>query len=92
MLSGLENPLHLAILLLVVLMIFGAKRLPEVGRSLGTGIRGFRESVTGEQTHSQASETRATLGSGAQAGDSDSGQSSTQSADAAGSQSSHTSS
>ena len=45
---GLENPLHLAILLLIVLLIFGAKRLPEMGRSLGAGMRGFKESITGE--------------------------------------------
>jgi sec-independent protein translocase protein TatA len=89
MLSGLENPLHLAILLLVVLMIFGAKRLPEVGRSLGTGIRGFRESVSGEQTNSQTSESRA-LGSGTQATDTGSGQTSTQNAEASGSHSAQT--
>jgi sec-independent protein translocase protein TatA len=46
---GLDNPLHIAILLLVVLLLFGAKRLPEMGRSLGTGLRNFKESVTGEQ-------------------------------------------
>lgn len=46
---GLENPLHIAILLLVVLMFFGAKRLPEMGRSLGSALRGFKESVTGEE-------------------------------------------
>ncbi len=44
---GLDNPLHIAILLLVLLMIFGAKRLPEMGRSLGAGMRGFKESITG---------------------------------------------
>jgi sec-independent protein translocase protein TatA len=47
MLSGLENPLHLLILLLLVLLLFGARRLPEIGRSLGTGMREFKESVTG---------------------------------------------
>lgn len=46
---GLENPLHIALILLVVLMVFGAKRLPELGRSLGSGMRGFKESITGEQ-------------------------------------------
>ena len=46
---GLDNPLHIAIVLLVVLLLFGAKRLPEMGRSLGTGLRNFKESVTGEQ-------------------------------------------
>lgn len=47
---GLDNPLHIAILLLIVLLLFGAKRLPEMGRSLGSGLRNFKESVTGEQS------------------------------------------
>jgi sec-independent protein translocase protein TatA len=34
-------------LLLVALLLFGAKRLPEIGRSLGTGMREFKDSVTG---------------------------------------------
>ena len=45
---GLDNPIHLAFLLVIVLLIFGAKRLPEIGRSLGSGLRGFKESITGE--------------------------------------------
>jgi sec-independent protein translocase protein TatA len=45
---GLDNPLHLAFLALILLLVFGAKRLPEMGRSLGAGMRGFRESVSGE--------------------------------------------
>jgi sec-independent protein translocase protein TatA len=46
---GLENPLHILILLVVVLLVFGAKRLPEMGHSLGAGLRGFKESLTGER-------------------------------------------
>lgn len=46
---GLDNPLHIAVVLLVVLLVFGAKRLPEMGRSLGSGLRGFKESINGEQ-------------------------------------------
>jgi sec-independent protein translocase protein TatA len=42
---GLDNPLHLAIVLLIVLLLFGAKRLPELGRSLGTGLREFKDSI-----------------------------------------------
>jgi sec-independent protein translocase protein TatA len=38
---------ELLILLLVVLIFFGPKRLPEMGRSLGRGLREFKESVTG---------------------------------------------
>jgi sec-independent protein translocase protein TatA len=45
---GLENPLHLAIIALVIVLLFGAKRLPELGRSLGSGIREFKGSITGE--------------------------------------------
>ena len=53
---GLENPLHIAMLLVVVLLLFGAKRLPEIGRSLGSGLRGFKESVTGEQHETRPDE------------------------------------
>lgn len=45
---GLENPLHIAILLMVILLVFGAKRLPEMGRSLGHGMRGFKEAISGD--------------------------------------------
>jgi sec-independent protein translocase protein TatA len=45
---GLDNPLHLVFLLVIVLLIFGAKRLPDIGRSLGSGLRSFKESVSGE--------------------------------------------
>ena len=45
---GLENPIHLAFLLMVLLLLFGAKRLPEMGRSLGSGMRGFKDALTGE--------------------------------------------
>jgi sec-independent protein translocase protein TatA len=38
---------ELMILLIVLLLIFGAKRLPEMGRSLGKGMREFKDSVTG---------------------------------------------
>jgi sec-independent protein translocase protein TatA len=50
---GLDNPLHIAFLVVVLLLVFGAKRLPEIGRSLGSGMREFKTSVTGEMNHSQ---------------------------------------
>jgi sec-independent protein translocase protein TatA len=43
---GLDNPLHIAFLLVVLLMVFGAKRLPEMGKSLGHGLRGFKDAVS----------------------------------------------
>jgi sec-independent protein translocase protein TatA len=48
---GLDNPLHIAFLLILLLLVFGAKRLPEMGRSLGSGMRGFRDSLSGEHEH-----------------------------------------
>ena len=44
---GLDNPLHIALVLIVVLMVFGAKRLPEMGKSMGQGLRGFKDSLQG---------------------------------------------
>ncbi len=46
---GLDNPLHIAFLLILLLLVFGAKRLPEMGRSLGSGLRGFKDSLSGEE-------------------------------------------
>jgi sec-independent protein translocase protein TatA len=45
---GLDNPLHIAFLLIVLLLVFGAKRLPEIGRSVGTGMREFKDSISGD--------------------------------------------
>jgi len=49
MLSGFENPFHLLIVGVVVLMLFGAKRLPEMGRALGSGMREFKDGVLGRE-------------------------------------------
>jgi sec-independent protein translocase protein TatA len=43
---GLGNPSHLAVIALVVLLLFGTRRLPDIGRSLGTGLRQFKQSLT----------------------------------------------
>jgi sec-independent protein translocase protein TatA len=49
--TGWTSPTHIILLLLIALLLFGAKRLPEIGRSLGTGMREFKDSVTGNNTH-----------------------------------------
>jgi sec-independent protein translocase protein TatA len=56
---GLDNPLHILALLLIVLLVFGARRLPEIGRSLGTGLREFKQSVTGDHPQQQQTLTAA---------------------------------
>ena len=45
---GWISPWELLILLLVVLLVFGPKRLPEMGRSLGKGMREFKSSIQGK--------------------------------------------
>ena len=57
------GPLELAIVLLIVLVIVGGRRLPALGRQLGEGVRGFKDSVT-RRTDAQwddSSEPRAAL-------------------------------
>jgi sec-independent protein translocase protein TatA len=47
MFEGLLAPTHLIVLLVVAVLLFGSKRIPEVGRALGAGLRSFQEGVTG---------------------------------------------
>jgi sec-independent protein translocase protein TatA len=50
---------ELIIVLVILLVIFGPKRLPGLGRSLGSGMREFKDSVTGESKGDDADEQRA---------------------------------
>lgn len=45
MLSGLESPTHLIIILVLLLLLFGAKRVPELGKGLGKGLREFKQGM-----------------------------------------------
>ena len=49
MIGDILQPTHLLFILVIALLVLGPKRLPEVGRSLGAGLRGFKESVSGEE-------------------------------------------
>jgi sec-independent protein translocase protein TatA len=50
------GPLELVIVLVIILVIFGPKRLPQAGRALGQGLREFKESVTGKDKDSDSPE------------------------------------
>ena len=49
---GLDSPTHIAFIVVILLLVFGARRLPEIGRSLGTGMREFKDSISGAQAGS----------------------------------------
>jgi sec-independent protein translocase protein TatA len=51
------GPLEIIIVLVIVLIIFGPKRLPGLGRSLGTGMREFKDSVTGNDRDDERERT-----------------------------------
>jgi sec-independent protein translocase protein TatA len=52
---GNIGPLEIVVVLIIALVVFGPKRLPELGRSLGKGIREFRGSVSGEHDDEERS-------------------------------------
>jgi sec-independent protein translocase protein TatA len=51
--EGLFQPTHLILLVVLVLILFGAKRLPELGQGLGKGIRGFKDALRGSDEVSE---------------------------------------
>ncbi len=44
-----QTPWHIVLLLGIALLLFGGKRLPEIGRSLGSGMREFKDAITGHE-------------------------------------------
>jgi sec-independent protein translocase protein TatA len=46
----LQTPWHIILLLVIALLLFGGKRLPEMGKALGHGMREFKDAVTGNST------------------------------------------
>jgi sec-independent protein translocase protein TatA len=48
---GNIGPLEIGIVLVIALIVFGPKRLPELGNGLGRGMREFKETISGERKH-----------------------------------------
>jgi sec-independent protein translocase protein TatA len=45
--EGLFQPMHLLVITVIALFVFGPKKLPELGKGLGDGIRSFKEAISG---------------------------------------------
>jgi sec-independent protein translocase protein TatA len=68
MFAGLASPTHLIIVLAIILLLFGAKRIPELAKGLGTGIKELREGIsTGAEAEAEALESEE-AGSGTRTG------------------------
>jgi sec-independent protein translocase protein TatA len=68
MLEGLFQPMHLLIIFGIALLVFGPKKLPELGKGIGEGIRGFKSAMKADEekpaniTTTVANEQNATKG------------------------------
>ena len=58
MFEGLFQPMHLVVIFVIALLVFGPRRLPELGKGLGEAIRGFKNSLTGAEAPPPTPATR----------------------------------
>ncbi len=54
MFEGLLQPMHLLVILGIALLVFGPKKLPELGKGLGESIRGFKEALHGADAEAKS--------------------------------------
>lgn len=54
MFEGLFQPMHLLVILVIALLVFGPKKLGDIGKSLGEGIRAFRQGVRDDKPSSES--------------------------------------
>lgn len=59
MLDNLFQPMHLLVILFIALLVFGPKKLPELGKGLGEGIRSFKDSMNGKDESPAGGEKKA---------------------------------
>ena len=62
MIEGLFQPMHLLVIVAVALLMFGPKKLPELGKGIGEGIRGFKAAINGHEQSSADNQTNANSG------------------------------
>jgi sec-independent protein translocase protein TatA len=69
MFEGLLQPMHLLVILAAGVLLFGPKKLPELGKGLGEGIRGFKDALNGVQKPHNPAEVQHGYQSGPASGD-----------------------
>lgn len=55
------GPMEIAIVLIIALVVFGPKKLPELGKSLGNGLKEFKASISGDEDHKSAQAEQARI-------------------------------
>ena len=60
MIEGLFQPMHLLVIVVIALLVFGPKKLPELGKGLGDGIRSFKDAMNNPQQNAGGSQTSST--------------------------------
>jgi sec-independent protein translocase protein TatA len=60
MFEGLFQPLHLIVIFLIALVVFGPKNLPGIGKGLGEAIRGFKKALDGDELNDKQSQNHET--------------------------------
>jgi sec-independent protein translocase protein TatA len=66
MFEGLLQPMHLLLIAAIAMLVFGPQKLPQIGKSLGEGIRGFKEAIKTAETETKVDEAGALAGPGAE--------------------------
>jgi len=57
MFEGLFQPMHLLVIVGIALLVFGPKKLPELGKGIGEGIRGFKAAINDEEKRASTTTT-----------------------------------
>jgi len=60
MFEGLFQPLHLIVIFIIALVVFGPKKLPDLGKGLGEAIRGFKKALDGDELNDKQSQNHET--------------------------------
>ena len=63
MFEGIFQPMHLLVILGIALLVFGPKKLPELGKGIGEGIRSFKSAINAREGHPADGHSRETPGS-----------------------------